>query len=153
MPHFRLMDPDRMESAEAVFLRAKIHVRGGKRRISENKIPAGIASLHDAFLSAMQRFFLAPDLKKKLLTVKNFDIDLYDEEILFLILKKSGIINDSFTETDFIYLCAVLDEALTSNLNSFDQEKYYTLFDNVMEQLGILPYSENELPPEDPSTY
>jgi hypothetical protein len=152
MPHFRLMDPDQMDSAEVMFFRAKLHGRGGKRRILEDKIPAGIAALHDAFLSSIQRYFLAPDLRN-LLIVENFAIDLYDEEILFPILKKSGIINDSFTEEDFDYLAVILDEALNRNLNSFDQEMYYTKFDNVMAQLGILPFSEDELPSEDPSTY
>ncbi|MHA2299111.1 MAG: hypothetical protein ACXAEU_20250 [Candidatus Hodarchaeales archaeon] len=152
MPHFRLMDADTMNPADALLLRAKLHVRGGKRRVSQNKIPAAVASLHDAFLSAMQRFFVSSELKK-LLKIPENEIDLYNEEILFPVLKESGIIDDTFTKGDFQYLSLILDEALEQETINFNNDSYFSKYDNVMTQLGVLPISEKELPPEDPLTY
>ncbi|MHA2032771.1 MAG: hypothetical protein ACW99Q_25655 [Candidatus Kariarchaeaceae archaeon] len=152
MPHFRLMDADKMNPADALLLRAKLHVRGGRRRVSQNKIPAAIASLHDAFLSAMQRFFVSSELKE-LLQIPESDIDLYDDDFLFPVLMESGIIDDTFTKDDFQYLSLILDEALEQETKNFDKDLYFSKYDNIMTQLGVLPFSEKELPPEDPSTY
>lgn len=146
------MNADEMNSADALFLRAKMHVRGGKRRLSQNKIPAAIASLHDAFLSAMQRFFVSSELKK-LHKIPENEIDLYDEKILFPVLKESGIIDDTFTKGDFQYLLLIIDEALVQETKNYDHDSYFGKYDNIMTQLGVLPFSEKELPPEDPLTY
>ncbi|UCE12541.1 MAG: hypothetical protein JSV04_10130 [Candidatus Heimdallarchaeota archaeon] len=74
------MNPD-----EAALLRAQLHVRGGKRRISQKKLSAGIAALHDAFIFAMQRFFLSPDYEE-LLNLRDNEIDFDDDYNLFIIL-------------------------------------------------------------------
>jgi len=146
------MDANTMNPADALLLRAKLHVRGGKRRLSQNKIPAAVASLHDAFLSAMQRFFVSPELKK-LLKIPENEIDIDDEEILFSVLKESSIIDDTFTKGDFQYLLLIIDEALVQETKNYDYDSYIDKYDNVMTQLGVLPFSEKELPPEDPLTY
>lgn len=152
MPHYKLMDANTMNPPDALLLRSKLHVRGGKRRLSQNKIPAAIASLYDAFLSAMQRFFVSSELKK-LLKIPENEIDLDDEEFLFSVLKESGIIDDTFTKGDFQYLLLILDEALVQKTKSYDYDSYFGKYDNIMTQLGVLPFSEKELPPEDPLTY
>ena len=139
-----------MKRDQAALYRAKLHVRGGKRRISQGKITAGISALHDALISALYSYFLSPKLKEAL-NQEDYQIYNNDDRILFLILKRSGIIDDTFTEEDFSYLSVVLDQALDGNIRRFNQEFYFEKYDNLMKQLGVLPLSENELPPEDPA--
>ena len=152
MPHFGLMDSDKMEPDQAALLRAKLHVRGGKRRISQGKIVSGICALHDALCSAIYRYFLSPHFKESL-NLKDKNCDFNNDLILFLVLKKSGIINESFREEDFNYLSQILDQALEEKIVEFDMDLYFDKFNNLMEQLGVLPFNENELPPEDPETF
>jgi hypothetical protein len=152
MPHFGLMDSEKMKADQAALFRAKLHVRGGKRRISQGKIAAGISALHDALISAMHRYFFSPQLKESL-NHEEYNILNNDDRILFLILKRSGIIDETFQEEDFTYLASILDQALEGQITEFDQDVYLEKYDNLMKQLEVLPFSENELPPENPTTY
>lgn len=152
MPHFGLMNPDEMKPAEAAVMRAKLHVRGGKSRISQGKIEAGIAALHDAIISAMQQYFFSTQLKD-LLNITDSDFDFTDEKVLFNLLKRSGIIDITFREKDFTYLSIVIEKALDHKLKDFNQKTYFEKYNNLMKQLEIIPYNENELPPEDPNTF
>jgi hypothetical protein len=58
MPHFGLMDESALTPADAALLRARLHWRGGKRRILQNKKKAGVATLWDAVLSAGRYYHL-----------------------------------------------------------------------------------------------
>ncbi|MFX0185730.1 MAG: hypothetical protein ACFE95_21815 [Candidatus Hodarchaeota archaeon] len=152
MPHFGLMNPDEMKPAEAAIMRAKLHVRGGMRRISQGKIEAGIAALHDAIISAMQHSFFSNQLKESIKLTDN-DFDITDEKDLFNILKKSKIIDNTFREQDFSYLLTIIEKALDHQLNDFNHVVYFNKYNNLMNQLGIIPYNDQELPPEDPTTF
>ncbi|MFX0210382.1 MAG: hypothetical protein ACFFDT_30665, partial [Candidatus Hodarchaeota archaeon] len=143
---------DDMKRDQAALYRAKLHVRGGKRRISQGKIAAGISALHDALISALYSYFLSPKLKEAL-NQEDYQIYNNDDRILFLILKRAGIIDDTFSEEDFSYLASILDQALEGQIRTFDQDFYLVKYDNLMKQLGVLPLIENELPPENPETY
>ena len=59
MPHFGLMDPDKMDVYDAALLRSILHVRGGKKRLNEGKISAGVAALYDAVIHALEAKFLS----------------------------------------------------------------------------------------------
>jgi hypothetical protein len=63
-PHFGLLDETKMSQEEALLMRAKLHWRGGKRRIEENKGPEGIATLYDALLSALRWHVLTRHMEK-----------------------------------------------------------------------------------------
>jgi hypothetical protein len=152
MPHFGLMNPDEMKPAEAAIMRAKLHVRGGMRRISQGKIEAGIAALHDAIISAMQHYFFSTQLKEPF-KITDTDFDITDEIVLFNVLKESGIIDDTFREEDFTYLLTIIEKALDHQLNDFNHKVYFEKYNNLMNQLEIIPYNEQELPPEDPTTF
>jgi hypothetical protein len=152
MPHFGLMDSEDMKRNQAALYRAKLHIRGGKRRIAQGKIAAGISALHDAIVSALYSYFLSPKLKEAL-NPEDYEIYNTDDRILFLILKRAGIIDDTFSEEDFNYLSSILDEALEGQIRTFNRDFYMEKYDNLMKQLGVLPLSESELPPEDLATY
>ncbi|MFX0050792.1 MAG: hypothetical protein ACFE8U_05800 [Candidatus Hermodarchaeota archaeon] len=152
MPHFGLMNPDEMKSAETAIMRAKLHVRGGMRRISQGKIEAGIAALHDAIISAMQYLFFSNQIEESL-DKTDHDFDITDEIVLFNILKKSGLIDETFREEDFTYFSIIIEKALDHQLHDFNQKVYLKKYNNLMNKLGIIPYDEQELPPEDPATF
>ncbi|MHA2294016.1 MAG: hypothetical protein ACXACK_17795 [Candidatus Hodarchaeales archaeon] len=141
------MNPD-----QAALFRAKLHVRGGKRRISQGKIAAGISALHDAIISAMYSIFFSLQFKE---STNHEDYNIYtkDDLILFLILKRSRIIEETFREEDFVYLLSISDQALDGQIAEFDLDYYLEKYDNLMKQLGVLPFPENELLPENPATY
>ncbi len=48
MPHFGLMDEGSLGPVEGPLMRARLHIRGGKRRLRQGKIAAAIATLYDA---------------------------------------------------------------------------------------------------------
>ena len=152
MPHFGLMDSKKMKRDQAALYRAKLHIRGGKRQISQGKIAAGIIALHDALISALYSYFMSPPLEEAL-NQEDYNIYNNDDRILFLILKRSGIVDDTFDEDDFSYLSSMLDQALEGQLKSFDQDCYLEKYDNLLEQLGVLPFPEDELPSEDPTNF
>jgi len=61
MPHFGLMNERNMGPVEGPFLRARLHMRGGKRRLRQGKIAAGIVTLYDALNAAMQAYVAAEE--------------------------------------------------------------------------------------------
>jgi len=58
MPHFGLMDETKMGKADAALMRARLHIRGGRRRLRQKKVAAGLVTLYDALLSAMRWYLL-----------------------------------------------------------------------------------------------
>ena len=63
MPHFELMKAENMKEEEAIFLRAQLHIRGGKRYLRERKVSSDFVALHDALISGMRYWVLFPGLK------------------------------------------------------------------------------------------
>jgi len=151
MPHFGLMTPENMTEDESVFIRARLHIRGAKRRLREGKVSLGFVTLYDALISGMRYWVLSPDLKNHI-KVKDLD-DITDDVNLFQILKRSNVINDPISLSDFKLIQNIMEEALTKELKLNQIEKYLEKFKMIMLQLKILPFNELDLPPEDPNTY
>ncbi|WP_455463941.1 hypothetical protein [Candidatus Hodarchaeum mangrovi] len=151
MPHFGLMKPEDMKEDEAVFFRARLHVRGAKRRLREGKVSLGFVTLYDALISGMQYWVLSPDLKNYV-KLKEFD-DITDDVNLFQILKRSKVICDTFSLCDFQLLQKLMEEALMKELKLSQIETHLEKFEVLLEYLKILPFNELDLPPEDPNTY
>ena len=66
MPHAGLMDEQALGPVEGPRQRARLHIRGGKRRLRQGKISAGIAALYDALDGAMQSYCDDQEKKAKL---------------------------------------------------------------------------------------
>jgi hypothetical protein len=64
MPHFGLMDEKALGPVEGPLQRARLHVRGGKRRLRQGKVAAGIVTLYDALNGAMQWYAASPGGRK-----------------------------------------------------------------------------------------
>lgn len=147
MPHFGLMDESSLGPAEALLMRTKLHVRCGRRRLREGKVSLGIVTLEDAVSCGMQ-WYVAKQESEGVLDIRQGENTL-DDRTLFNLLTRSGVIDGSFDYGEFNVL---VEKALADELNSFDYRETLQGIEALLHQLGVLPFDENELPPEDPST-
>lgn len=152
MPHFGLMDSDALGPVEAPLMRARLHMRAGKRRLKQGKISAGIVTLYDALISAMDWYVAVPERKERLNLKK--DENLHHEQTRVHVLQRSGIIGQSF---DFESLERIVEKALESDqpehMKDFDYHDIQKEIEFILHQLGVMPFDENSLPQEDPATF
>ena len=149
MPHFGLMDTrDSFEKAEGALLRARLHIRGGKRRLRQGKISAGIVTLYDALLFALRWYISSPERRKKISLGP--EADLSDEKQVLALLQRSHVLPEEF---DYYAFDALVEKALQQDLAAYDYSAMLSDFEVFMDRLGVMPFNESDLPPEDPSTF
>lgn len=148
MPHAGLMNEGALVPEEGLLQRARLHIRGGRRRLRQGKISAGVVTLYDALSAALEWYFASPARTSRL-TMKGSE-DLKDEKVLFSILRHSGVIDDSF---DYRAFDELVEEAAYDKLTDFDYTPMLKGIESVMSRLGVMPFDEKELPPEDPATF
>lgn len=148
MPHAGLMNADELGPEAAALLQAKLHIRGGKRRLRQRKISEGIVTLYDALGSAMQWYILLPGQRTSLDITA--DDDLNNDKTVFNILTRSGVLDGTF---DYEAFDRVVERALQGSLSDYDYSAMLEGIESVMRQLRVMPFDESELPPEDPETY
>jgi hypothetical protein len=145
MPHFGLMDESRMSPAAAALQRARLHLRGGRRRLRQGKLPAGISTIYDALVSAMRWYGLThrPELALG-------DDDLEDDRRLFARLVRAGVLDSAF---DFERLQSLMERAITRQPLDFTWQAEVAAVEAQLARLGVLPFNESTLPPENPDTF
>lgn len=149
MPHFGLMDTkDSFEKPEGALLRARLHIRGAKRRLRQGKISAGIVTLYDAFLFAL-RWYIASDERRAALPASEGD-DLTDDRTVYALLKRAGVVTGAL---DYNAFNALVERAGNEEMPHYDYTKVLSDFAACMTELGVLPFDEAGLPPEDPATF
>ncbi len=148
MPHFGLMDENALGPEAGPLQRARLHIRGGKRRLRQGKISLGLITLYDAVVSALQWYVASPERRKPLL-IEDSD-DLRDDKTVFAILKRSGVIHGPF---DYAQFTALIDVSLEREMPDYDYSEMLKSVESVMTQIGVMPFDEDKLPPEDPSTF
>jgi hypothetical protein len=148
MPHFGLMDEGKLSQEDAALQRARLHVRCGRRRMIERKYADGIATLYDAVLSGMRWFALTTDPIHEELHRRGEYI-FEDDEKLHDLLRESGAWPDNF---DFPLLQRTLSDALDNCLENVDYALFLSHVELALESLGVTPFDEMSLPPEDPRT-
>jgi hypothetical protein len=142
------MDEKALGPVEGPLQRARLHIRGGKRRLREGKISAGIATLYDALNGALQWYVAAPERRRKL-TIQGGD-DLNVDKVVYTVLVRSGVLDRSF---DFEAFDRLTERALNQELPGYDYRDLLKGIEQVMTRLGVMPFDEAALPPEDPSTF
>jgi len=148
MPHAGLMDERSLGPVKGPLQRARLHIRGGKRRLRQGKISAGIVTLYDALLAAMEWYMNEPALRENLvITDKD---DLKSDANVYAVLVQSRVLDGTF---DFTAFDRLTEKALQEDLPGYDARELITGFEKVMTQLKVMPFDEALLPPEDPSTY
>ena len=149
MPHFGLMNTEDSFTTEAgSLLRARLHIRGGKRRLRQAKISAGIITLYDALVFAFLHYVMNP-VRRSALKINEGE-DLSDDRTAFTVLLRSKVVDDSFDYDAFDHL---VEKASNEELADYDCSSMLASFERLMTQLGVMPFDENALPPEDPSTF
>jgi hypothetical protein len=148
MPHAGLMNEASLGPLEGPLQRARLHVRGGKRRLRQGKIAAGIVTLSDALSAAMQWYVASPE-REKGLTIFSGE-DLNDDGTAYRVLVRSGALDGTF---DFDGFDRLVEHALDHEMPGFDAGEVLAGIESVMTQLGVMPFDEASLPPEDPGTF
>ena len=148
MPHGGLMNEREMGPVAGPFLRARLHIRGGKRRLRQGKIAAGIITLYDALLGAMEWYVNEPGHRSSLAADQH--VDLKDDRSVYSLLVHSGVLDGKF---DFPAFDTLTETALNGEMPGYDYHELLAGIESVMTQLGVMPFDEASLPPEDPSTY
>jgi hypothetical protein len=147
MPHAGLMDEKTLGPVEGPLQRARLHIRGGRRRLRQGKISAGIVTLYDALQAAMEAY--AASVGRTKLDIRAGD-DINNGQILYDVLVRSGILDGAFDFEDFD---RITERALAEEMPGYEYRELLTGIESVMTQLGVLPFDEKALPPEDPSTF
>lgn len=140
------MDENELGPVEGPLQRARLHIRGGRRRLRQGKIAAGIVTLADALSAAMQWYVAAP---RRGLTMRDGE-NLTDDRTAYAVLVQSGVLDGSF---DYDAFDRVVERALQKEMRRFDHQELVRGLEQVMTQLGVLPFDESSLPPEDPATF
>jgi hypothetical protein len=148
MPHFGLMNEKTLGPVEGLIMRARLHIRGGKRRLRQGKIAAGIVTLYDALDAAMLAY-VADEVHKNRLTVKENE-NLNDDKALFTVLVRSGVLDGNF---DFGGFDRLVEQALHEEMPDYDYREVLAGLESIMQQLGVMPFDESTLPAEDPTTF
>lgn len=143
------MDERSLGPREGPFQRARLHIRGGKRRLRQGKIAAGIVTLYDALLAAMEWYAASSAGTRKELAIKS-DEDLKDERVLYAVLIRSGVLDGKF---DYAAFYKLVERALEEEMPGYDYHDVLAGIESVMTQLGVMPFDEALLPPEDPKTF
>lgn len=148
MPHAGLMNERNLGPVKGPFQRARLHIRGGKRRLRQGKTAAGIATLYDALLAAMEWYMSAPERRSVLAAGR--DVDLKNDRSVYALLVRSGVLDGTF---DFPAFDDLTETALNGEMPAYDYRELLAGIESVMTQLGVMPFDEASLPPEDPSTF
>ena len=146
MPHFFLMNESEMREADALQLRARLHIRSFWTLMQHGKFAHGISVLYDAFESAVRRFSLihAPDIPPELLTR---GIQAYKH------LSQNGFITHTFDIESFDALVARALKADFDTMNhDFDFNKLWADIENVFRELEVFPFDLDRLPEENEPT-
>jgi hypothetical protein len=148
MPHFGLMNEEALGPVEGPLQRAMLHIRGARRRLRQGKISAGIVTFYDALSSAMQWYLALPARRSKLVVER--DEDLLNDRTAYVVLVRSGVLDGRF---DFDAFDRLTEHALLNEMPGYDYRAVLEGIEAVMEQIGVMPFDEADLPPEDPNTF
>jgi hypothetical protein len=139
------MDEKKLDPATAALQRARLHIRGGRRRMRQGKTAAGIATLYDALSHSMQWFWLTRQN-----SVQDHVPVMPGDRELFSLLVAEGALDLSM---DFEKIFNLMKKSLDNSLPMHDYDDIVRNMETIMTRLGVLPFDENALPPEDPRTY
>ncbi len=144
MPHFFLMDEDKLEPMEAAKIRCQLHIRGGLKLFELDKITHGIGTLYDSIFHAMQYY-----AHKHGWNLANHI--LRDEESLNSIFQEKSVFPSSF---DFLKLKSISELLIEQEIdeNSMDKNQVWQELKEILTILGTYPYDDTKLPEDDDNT-
>jgi hypothetical protein len=96
----------------------------------------------------MQAYIADP--KRKAGLIIRTGENLNDEKTLYSVLVRSRVLDSGF---DFESFDRLTERALREEMPGYDYRELLAGIESVMTQLGVMPFDEASLPPEDPKTY
>jgi hypothetical protein len=150
MPHAGLMNEQELGPEAGPLQRARLHLRGGRRRLRQGKIAAGIATLADALSAALEWYVASPERRSRLAGWQETAGPAPGDRALYTMLVRSGVLDGAF---DFDAFDELAEYALEHELPGFDYGPVQAGIEAVMIQIGVMPFDETVLPPEDPETF
>lgn len=147
MPHFGLMNADGLDPGNAALQRARLHIRGGKRRLRQGKVSAAVVTFYDALDHALEWYIMAGPRRHE---VRIPPGARSDSRALYEALSGAGIITESF---DYDAFDSLTERCLHEEAQDLDGESLVASLEAIMTALGVMPFDEAELPPEDPATF
>lgn len=147
MPHAGLMDESMLGPVAGPLQRARLHLRGGRRRLRQGKIPAGIATLYDAMSAALEWYVADPERRDRL---KLNGQGAPGDRAVYRVLVRNGVLDGRF---DFDAFDRLAELSLDQAMEDYEYRPVLAGVESVMEQLGVVPFDEAALPSEDPATY
>lgn len=145
MPHFGLIDEEKLGPVESLLMRARLHIRGARRRLQKGKISLGIITLDDALYSAMQWYLLLPEHQG--MVADNPGRNFHDDKTIFMVLTDTGVLDGKF---DYNAFNEIVERAFQKELSGFSYAEILSGIESIMTQLGVMPFDEDALPPEHP---
>ena len=146
MPQAGLIEFSQIGPERFALQRARLHIRAGKRRLRQGKVAAGIVTLFDALEFALEWHTYPPRREKLCLTSR----EMTSSRKVFEALRGAGVLDGSF---DFDRFDTLLERALFEEMPGYDCRELVAGVERVMTQLGVMPFDETALPPEDPATF
>lgn len=143
---YKLTDPAKITDARTALICARLHLRGGKRRLQAGFSAAGIAALYDAVLFGM-RYYVASH-KRCESFVEN--TNPWDAPGLFHALARAGVFEDPLTFNRFSLM---VERALWQEAFSFDISSTLAEVEKMLMKLGVLPFHKSALPGESRLTH
>jgi hypothetical protein len=142
------MDEQGLGPVKGPLQRARLHIRGGRRRLRQGKVSAGIVTLYDALEAAMEWFLAVPEQRERVHLGDGESMDSSRE--VYAALVRGGVLDGTF---DFEAFDRLMEQALHEDIAGYDHRPLLTGIERVMTQLGVMPFDESTLPPEDPATF
>jgi hypothetical protein len=139
MPRDDLLDTTKLTDARTALICARLHLRGGKRRLQKGSSAAGVAALYDSMLFGM-RYYIA---KHKSCASFVENVDLWDAASLFHALARAGVFDDPLTFNRFSLM---VERALWQGSLAFDVDATLTEVEVILRKLGVMPFNESGLP-------
>ena len=133
------LDVTNMINAKAALLCARLCLRTGKRYLQEGLFTAAIAALYDAILFAMQYYVAEPTSHGYANISRD---DLWDYAALYHKLAKAGVFDDP---NAFNHLSLIVERSLWQGSFSFDANSILREVENLLSQLGVMPFNESIL--------
>ena len=134
-----------MREADAELLRARLHIRGGKRRLQQGKDAAGLAALYDALIHGLRWYALENRTTLKIAD----ETELQDERNIFVRLTQTRALSNL---AEFDALTALVERAIDDPTVRFDAAGELAKIENWLTRLEVMPFDEAALPREDPET-
>jgi hypothetical protein len=142
------MDPELLGPEESYLQRARLHIRGGRRRLRQGKKEEGLVTIYDALTSGVDWYLESPRRREAIRSAG--EEDLRGDGARYALLVRAGVLDGTF---DFEGFDRLVDRTLAGDAVAWDETKVMAGLESVMTQLGVMPFEESGLPPEDPDTF